>query len=412
MPNQVNTVKSLTGIAAKATAVMLKNRLGFTASVDAEDENTYGQNFKSVQPGDTIYVSKQARFGVRTNATFAAQDIVEERVPLTVDKRAGVDIELTSLELATDMQMSAFAKRILAPAASRIADEVEMQNLLQVTQATYQTVGTPGTSPASLTPWLQALERIRSQACPQDNLQAVIHQSVNTTMIPALSGLFLPTTEVSRQFRTGYLGSTTIGLDFMTSNVAYTHVNGAANAQSVLVNGAVSTNGAATIAVDAITGTNSITKGTTFTIAGVFDVNPITKAVLPNLKQFTVTATTAAVSGAIAALPISPALYFSGPRQNVSATIADNAALTFSTGTGVVPLANSLVYHPSAVRFCSVPLFDPGQGVVECSTETVDGISVRAIKYYDGDADKLKMRLDVQYGLAVVRDEWLCRVTS
>ena len=68
--------------------------------------------------------------------------------------------------------------------------------------------------------------------------------------------------------------------------------------------------------------------------------------------------------------------------------------------------------HPSAVRFCSVPLFNPGTGVMECSTETVDGISMRAMKYYDGDSDLLKMRLDIQFGTAVVRPEWLARVTS
>jgi hypothetical protein len=232
-------------------------------------------------------------------------------------------------------------------------------------------------------------------------------------LIPALQGLFLPNSQVSEQFKTGYMGKTTFGMDFMTSNLAYTHTNGTAVAQSVLVNGAVSTNGTATIAVDAITGTNNLTAGTTFTIAGVFDVNPITKATLPNLKQFVVTATTAASGGAIASLPISPALYFTGPRQNVSTTIPDNAALTFSTGaTASSVLANSLVYHPSAVRFASVPLFDPGNGVTECSTETVDGISMRAIKFYDGDTDQLKMRLDIQFGTAVVRDEHLCRVTS
>lgn len=410
--NSINTVKSLTGIAAKMGAVMLRNRLGFTASVDKEDETTFGGAFKSVQPGDTIYVNKQARYGVRTNATFSTQDTVEERVALTVNQRRGVDIDLTSAEIATDAQLKSWASRFLAPAVSRIADSVEQYNLQLATQAAYQTVGTPGTSPASSTPFLQAAERIRAQSCPQDNLLAVIHQSVNTTMVPALQGLFLPTEQVSKQFRTGYLGSTTLGMDFMTSNLAYTHTNGTANAQTVLVNGAVSTNGASTIAVDGITGTNNITAGTTFTIAGVFDVNPITKQTLPNLKQFTVTATTAATAGAIAALPISPALYFSGSRQNVSATVADNAGLTFSTGTGTTPLANSLVYHPSAVRFASVPLFDPGQGVVECSTETVDGISMRAIKFYDGDTDQLKMRLDIQFGTAVVRDEWLCRVTS
>ncbi len=410
--NSINTVKSLTGIAAKMGAVMLRNRLGFTASIDKEDETTFGGAFKSVQPGDTIYVNKNARYGVRTNATFATQDTVEERVPLVVNQRRGVDIDLTSAEIATDAQLSSWAKRFLAPAVSRIADSVEQYNLQLATQAAYMTVGSPGTSPATSGVFLQAAERIRAQACPQDNLMAVIHQSVNTTMIPALQGLFLPNNEISKQFRTGYLGSTTLGMDFMTSNLAYTHTNGTANAQAVLINGAVSANGTSTIAVDAITGTNNITAGTTFTIAGVFDVNPITKATLPNLKQFTVTATTAASGGAIASLPISPALYFTGARQNVSATIADNAALTFSTGTVITPLANSLVYHPSAVRFCSVPLFDPGQGVVECSTETVDGISMRAIKFYDGDKDQLKMRLDIQFGTAVVRDEHLCRVTS
>lgn len=410
--NSLNTVKSLTGIAAKMGAVMLRNRLGFTASVDKEDETTFGGAFKSVQPGDTIYINKNARYAVRTNATFATQDTVEERVPLVVNQRRGVDIDLTSAEIATDAQLKSWAERFLKPAVQRVAEEVEAYNLRVATQAAWNTVGTPGTSPATSTVFLQAAERIRSQSCPQDNLMAVIHQSVNTTMIPALQGLFLPNTQVSNQFKTGYLGSTTLGMDFMTSNLAYTHTNGAANAQSVLVNGAVSTNGASTIAVDAITGTNSITAGTTFTIANVFAVNPITKATLPYLQQFTVTQTTAAVAGAIAALPISPALYFTGTRQNVSATIADNAPLSFSTGTGVAPLANSLVYHPSAVRFCSVPLFDPGQGVVECATETVDGISMRAIKFYDGDTDQLKMRLDIQFGTAVVRDEWLCRVTS
>ncbi len=411
--NSINTVNSLTGIAAKMGAVMLKNRLGFTASIDKEDETTFGGAYKSVQPGDTIYVNKNARYAVRSNATFSTQDTVEERVALTVNQRRGVDIDLTSAEIATDAQLKSWAGRFLAPAVQRIAEEVEAYNLTLATQAAYMTVGTPGTSPATSGVFLQAAERIRAQACPQDNLMAVIHQSVNTTMVPALQGLFLPNSQIANQFKTGYLGSTTLGMDFMTSNLAYVHTNGTAVSQAVLINGAVSTNGTATLAVDAIAGTNTLTKGTVFTIAGVYDVNPITKATLRNLKQFTVTATTAAIAGAIAALPISPALYFTGTRQNVSTTIADNQPLTFSTGTTASSvLANSLVYHPSAIRFASVPLFDPGTGVVECATETVDGISMRAIKFYDGDTDQLKMRLDIQFGTAVVRDEHLCRVTS
>lgn len=414
MANAINTVKSLTGISAKMGAVMLKNALGFTETVDKEDEATYGQNFKSVQPGDTIYVSKQPRYTVRTDATFSAQDVTEEKVALTVDQRRGVDINLTSAEIATDAQLKSWATRFLRPAVQRIAEEVEKYNLQLATQAAYMTVGTPGTSPATSGVFLQARERIIAQACMDDGkLKAVIPPSVNTTMVPALQGLFLPNQQIGDNFKKGYLGSTTLGLDFTTSNLMYTHTNGTAVAQSVLINGAISTNGTATIAVDAITGTNNLTKGTTFTIAGVYDVNPVTKATLPNLKQFVVTATTAATAGAIASLPIAPAMYFSGTLQNVSTTVADNAALVFTTGTTASSVYNqSLVYHPSAVRFCSVPLFDPGQGVVESSTETVDGISMRAIKFYDGATDQLKMRLDIQFGTAIVRPEHLCRVTS
>lgn len=413
MANAINTVKSLAGISAKMGAVMLKNRLGFTASVDSENAATFGKNFESVQPGDTIYVTKHPRYTVRTDATFSAQDITDEKVALTVDQRRGVDINLTSLEIATDAGIAAWAERFLKPAVARIADEVEKYNLQLAAQSAYMMVGTAGTSPATSGVFLQARERIISQAAEDSNLMAVIPPSVNTTMVPALQDLFLPNQQIGDQFKNGHLGKTTLGLDFMTSNLAYTHTNGTAVSQSVLINGAVSANGTATLAVDAITGTNTLTKGTVFTIAGVYDVNPITKAQLPNLKQFVVTADTAATAGAIASLPISPTLYFSGTRQNVSTTIADNAALTFTSGTTASSVyANSLVYAPSAVRFCSIPLFNPGAGVVESSTETVDGISMRAIKYYDGDNDKLKLRLDIQFGTAIVRPEHICRVTS
>lgn len=413
MANSINTVKSLTGIAAKMGAVMLKNKLGFTSSVDKEDEATYGENFKSVQPGDTIYVNKHPRFTVRTDATFSAQDVTDEKVALTVDQRRGVDINLTSAEIATDAQIGAWAERFLKPAVARIGEEVEKYNLQLASQSAYMMVGTAGTSPATSGVFLQAKERIESQAYSEGELMAVIPPSVNTTMVPALQGLFLPNQQIGSQFTTGRLGKTTLGIDFMTSNLAYTHTNGTAVAQSVLINGAVSTNGTATLAVDAITGTNTLTKGTVFTIAGVYDVNPVTKVQLTNLKQFVVTATTSASGGAIAALPIAPALYFTGTLQNVSTTIADNAALVFTSGTTASSIyGHSLVYAPSAVRFCSIPLFNPGKGVVESTTETVDGISMRAIKYYDGDNDKLKLRLDIQFGTAIVRPEHLCRVTS
>lgn len=410
MANAVQTVKSLTTIAAKMGAEMLKDELQFIAEIDKEDASTFGEQFKSVQPGDTIKVTVPARFTLRTDATFSAQDITEASVSLALDQRAGVDVNLTSLEIATDMARKAWAKRVLKPAVSRIAQGVEKAVLQIATQGVYQHVGTPGTAPNSLAVYLQALQKLDEQLAPMDGRCVLINPAANTATVDALKGLMHAGAQLEEQYKGGRI-KTAAGFDFLRNNLGYVHTTGTqAGYASALSNGATQTG--ATIAIDGMTGSATLTKGTVVTFAGVYDVHPITKVAYSNLKQFVLTADVT-LSGGAGNLSISPAIVTSGTTQNCSTSIADNSAITFVTGTAAsTAYPQNLAFAPSAFRFCSLPLPEYGAGVVEASTEVVDGIAIRALAYYDGDNDKLKMRLDTQYGVALVRPEWACRISG
>lgn len=409
MANAISTNKSLTTIAAKLGAKMLSNKLSFVKTVDKEDASTFGEMFKSVQPGDTINVVKPARFTVRTNATFSAQDITEEKVALTVDQRSGVDVNLTSAEIATDMALKSWAKRVLEPAIDRIAADVENRVLQTAMQGANQMVGTPGTTPASALVYLQGLQKLVEQCAPDGKRYALLNPAANTASVDALKGLFNSSEPLSKQYESGFMQSA-LGFDFKISNLMWNLTTGTqAGYASALSNGA--TQSGATIAIDGMTGSATIAKGTIVTFAGVYDVNPITKATLPNLKQFVITADVT-LSGGAGNLSISPSLVASGTTQNASTTIADNSAITFVSGTAASTVyPQSLIYCPSAVRFCSVPLFEP-KDTHMATTETVDGISIRALEFYDGATDQLKLRLDTHFGVAVVRPEWLVRITG
>ena len=98
-----------------------------------------------------------------------------------------------------------------------------------------------------------------------------------------------------------------------------------------------SSNGDTTIATDNWSvATGTITAGTKLTIASVFAVDPETKATLPYLKQFSVTADATCAGGAVT-LSISPTIYDStSSHQNVSALPANNAVVTLNI-SGTAP---------------------------------------------------------------------------
>jgi len=416
MSNTLNTLKNAPGVIAKMAAKMLEDKCQFAANIETEDRTNFeGKNGYS--SGDTIYVSKPARFTVGSTAdiTSGLQDVTEEKAALALDTRAVVGIALTSSEIATDMALKSWAARVLEPAVSSIAQTVESSYLTKAVNATANLVGTAGSQTFSVATMLAANRKITEALCPDfDNRFALLTPAATAATVDVRKGLFQASTAISEQYRKGVMGVAD-GFSYLQNNLLPTvtignDVTGVAVEASVLT----PATGATQLGVDGLTTTTgTVKKGSVFTIAGVYDVHPITKATMSTLKQFVVTADVTADGSGLATLSISPTIYSSasGSLQNVSALPADEAALVF-VGTASTAYQQSLAFHKAAFRHVSVPLVMP-DGVDMASQATSDGgFTIRVIRDYDVLTDKLVMRLDFLGGMVAVRPEWACRITA
>lgn len=415
MVNAVNTLKNAPGVIAKLAAGMLEDQLQFCKSIDKADETDFGGK-NGFTAGDTIYVSKPARFipGSTADITSNIQDVIEEKVALTLDIRRVVPIALTSAEIATDMALKSWAKRILKPAVSSIAQYVESTMLTRAVNATSNLVGTPGATVFDTDTMLAAGQKLDEFLAPMsDEKYALLNPAANRSAVNARKGLFQSSEEVDKQYKKGVIGLAD-GFTYLHNNLLPTHANGV-DVSGIAVEASVVpiTNGMNTLGVDGVTSGATITAGTVFTISGVNAVHPITKVDLGYLQQFTVLADVTETAGNSVTLSISPAIYYTttDPRRNVTAAPVDETGALVFVGPASTAYTQNLAYASSAFRMVSVPLVMP-DGLDMAAQETYKGITVRVIRDYDVLTDKLIMRLDFLGGIAAVRPEWACRITA
>jgi hypothetical protein len=157
-----------------------------------------------------------------------------------------------------------------------------------------------------------------------------------------------------------------------------------------------------------------INQGDVFTIAGVYSVNRVTKEPNALLQQFVVTADVPAGSTQIpiypALLPFEPTTNMPVPFQTVNASPAAGAQITFAMAAGEVYRKN-LAYYAEAFALATAELELP-QGVHEAARETYDGISIRMVTDYAVMSDQFITRLDILYGSALLRPEWVVAVAD
>ena len=130
--------------------------------------------------------------------------------------------------------------------------------------------------------------------------------------------------------------------------------------------------------------------------------------------QFVVTADTDSSSNEIASLPISPAMYLTGPYQNISAYPVDGAAITLfghATNYASKTTACNVAFHPDAFTLGMADLDLPG-GVDKAAraTDPDSGLSLRVVRDYDINDDVWPCRVDILYGVKAIYPELACRV--
>jgi len=215
-----------------------------------------------------------------------------------------------------------------------------------------------------------------------------------------MKGFFNPSDTISRQFKNGYLGSGILGYDEISmSQSIKQHTNGSRlTTDDLLVNGAVAVEGASTISVNGGTSAETFKVGDVFTVAGVYAVNPQTRESTGSLQQFTVTADNEATNGSWNSIAVSPAMYTAGQAlATISAFPANNAVVTV-VGAASAQYAQNLVYHKDAISFATADLLLP-KGVDMASRQVHNGISLRVVRQYDINNDRMPCRIDVLYWL-------------
>ncbi|NJM09334.1 MAG: hypothetical protein HC883_00080 [Bdellovibrionaceae bacterium] len=245
---------------------------------------------------------------------------------------------------------------------------------------------------------------------------AGVDPDAEAAMVYGLKGLFHSSTEIEKQYKDGVMGRAAGCEFFMSQNIPKHAAGSPAGAPAIKTT--IAAEGATAVALDGITGSISgcFKEGDCIQIAGVYAVNPVTKQSTGALKRFVVTATTDSVTNEIASLPISPAIYLTGPYQNVSAYPVDGAAVTLfghATNYAGVIAPQNLVFHKDAFALGCADLELPkGVHMAARASDPESGLSIRLVSDYDVVNDRFISRLDILYGVACLYPELACRVVG
>ena len=393
-----NSILTIDMITAKALQI-LENELVLTRNVNRQYDDSFAQQGAKI--GTTLRIRLPDRALVTDGAALNVQDDNEQYTTLTVSSQKHIGVNFTTAELT--MQLDDFAERVLKPRISQLAASVDA-DVANSYKTIFNTVGTPGTTPATSLVLLQGQQKLNESATPNGMRYATVNPAANAGLVEGLKGLFNPGGTISNQFRSGMMGTGVLGYDEIQMSQSITsHTTGSRSTSDTIVTAqTLSTQGASTIDMSGGTTTATIALGDVFTIADCYAVNPQTRVSTGSLQQFVCTALNTASSGNWTAVAFSPPIY---TPANALATVDSfpqtSKAVTF-VGTASTVYPQNLIYHKNAITFATADLVMP-QGVDMASRQVHNGISLRIVRQYDINNDRLPCRIDVLYGYSVIR---------
>ena len=399
-----NSILTIDMITRKALEI-LENNLVLTRNVNRQYDDSFA--VEGAKIGSTLRIRKPDRALVTDGAALQVQDDNEQYTTLSVSSQKHIGVNFTSAELT--MQLDDFADRVLKPRISQLASSIDA-DVANAYKSIYQSVGTPGTTPSTSLVLLQAQQKLNEQAAMMSPRYATVNPAANAGLVEGMKGLFNPTDTISKQFRNGMMGTGVLGYEEVNMSQSIANHTTGTTPTAPIVATTVSTQGQTTLAISFTSGSPTFKVGDVFTIANVFSVNPQTRQSTGSLQQFVVTEDLAISSTTTGTLKVSPPMYTS---DHALATInafpvATSGTLSFLGGSAT-GYAQNLVYHKDAITFATADLLLP-QGVDMASRQTHNGISLRIVRQYDINNDRMPCRIDVLYGYGVIRPEMACRL--
>lgn len=436
MSNNLLTISDITN----ESLMILENELTFTDKVNREYDDRFGIDGAKI--GYTVNVRKPARFKGTAGPALNVEDFVESSIPVTLNTQFHVDTQFITSDLL--LSMDQFSKRVLKPKIATIANRIDYDGLAMAKINTANIVGTGGTLPTTLAPFLNAGAMLDTEGVPRDGERfMVMDQWSQASMVNALTGLFNPQTSIGEQYKKGLMSRETVGFDWYmdqnVSNQTFATSTGTPQYDSSITSSAIISSGWAdggTLGINGLTAsTGTINVGDVISIANVNMVNPQNRQKVNQVRYFVVrpftgtpsngtfVADTDPVTGLVTGgtytadgsgklqVQVSTAIITGGQFQNVDAAPVNGATITFYASNKTGP--QSIAFHRDAFTLASADL--PLPGGVDMAARAADkdvGVSIRVVRQYTINNDALPTRLDVLYGWAPLYREMACRVTG
>ena len=398
-----NSILTIDMITRKALEI-LENNLVLTRNVNRQYDDSFA--VQGAKIGSTLRIRLPDRALVTDGAALQVQDDNEQYTTLSVASQKHIGVNFTSAELT--MQLDDFAERVLKPRISQLASSIDA-DVANAYKYIGNSVGTPGTTPATSLVLLQAQQKLNENAAVMNPRYATVNPAANAGLVEGMKGLFNPGATISNQFKNGMMGTGVLGFDEINmSQSIKVHTCGTRDAAAATICAAsVTAEGTAALSLSQASVTTTIKAGDVFTIASVYAVNPQTRETTGSLFQFVALADATGVSGTWT-VTVAPIYSAAHALATVNALPLINAVVTF-LGSASGQYAQNLVYHKDAITFATADLLLP-QGVDMAARAVHNGISLRVVRQYDINNDRMPCRIDVLYGYSTIRPQMAARI--
>ena len=395
-----NSILTIDMITRKALEI-LENNLVLTRNVNRQYDDSFA--VEGAKIGSTLRIRLPDRALVTDGAALQVQDDNEQFTTLTVASQKHIGVNFTSAELT--MQLDDFAERVLKPRISQLASSIDA-DVANAYKSIGNTVGTPGTTPSTSLVLLQAQQKLNENAAVMNPRYATVNPAANAGLVEGMKGLFNPTDTISRQFKNGMMGMGVLGYDEINmSQSIKQHTTGTRAATGNTTGAAVTSEGASTLTLTVGSG-ETLTVGDVFTIADCYAVNPQTRESTGSLFQFVVLASSTTTT--TATVTVAP-MYSAAHALATMLTLPANSKAVVFVGAASTQYPQNLVYHKDAITFATADLLLP-QGVDMAARAVHNGISLRVVRQYDINNDRMPCRIDVLYGFSTIRPQMACRI--
>jgi hypothetical protein len=406
MPNQYNVWQVYTN----ETLMILKNKLQLLGNVNRDNEYLFAK--KGMKAGNSVNLRYPARFLGRSGETYTPESYAETSYSLVIRPLQGVDVDLPSTDWT--LSLDDVKKRVLAPAAAQLANNIE-RDCLQIARANISnTVGAAGSIPNTLKTYNQARAMLVNEGFPDDTTNCLmISPDMQVEIANSMSTLFNPAATVDTVFKRGLLGE---GYGFKWYESANLWMQGAGTrVASAGTLSASPASGSSTFAVTGFGASATILAGETFTLAASNAVNPMVRQSLGKLRHFTVTQTVTLSAGGTGNLQVSPAIQYGATNAfaNVDSQPGANAAIVFDQIASTNSM-QGLAWSPEALTWACINQEDPSETNAECyfATDPETSIQLRFARQWEGRTNNYINRYDVLYAFGVPYPTGAVRVWS